>query len=164
MLSKRFTMVAQLFLETGRTASQMPPPGAGDFSRHAKKSAATRVLVVDDEPLVRWSVSETLAGHGCEVVEAGNGKSALDAVSDRSRRIDVVFLDLRLPDCDDLQLLARMRRVSPMTPIILMTAHGTPEIAADAVRLGAIAVVDKPFEIDDLAPLVWKATRRQQPN
>ena len=157
-------MAAQLFWETGRTANQMPPARASDFSQQAKKSAATRVLVVDDEPLVRWSVSETLSAHGYEVLEAGNARSALNAVADPSRPIDVVFLDLKLPDCGDLQLLASMRRVSPMTPLILMTAHATPEIAADALRLGAIAVVEKPFEIDDLAPLVWSAIQRRRPD
>ena len=69
-------MVTQMVWETDRRASQMPPVWARDFSRPAKKSTATRVLVVDDEPLVRWSVSETLTEHGCDVVEAADGRAA----------------------------------------------------------------------------------------
>ena len=82
-------------------ASQTPPGWARDFSPTAKNSTATRILVVDDEPLVRWSVSETLGSLGWEVLEAGDGQSAIRAVSDRLRHVDVVFLDLWLPDSND---------------------------------------------------------------
>ena len=60
-------------------------------------------------------------------------------------------------DTDDLRVLEAMHRSSPKLPIIVMTAYGSPETTADALRLGAVAVIDKPFEIDDLAPLVRKA-------
>ena len=144
-------------------ASQTPPGWARDFSPTAKNSTATRILVVDDEPLVRWSVSETLGSLGWEVLEAGDGQSAIRAVSDRLRHVDIVFLDLWLPDSNDLRVLAAMRRLSPKTPIILMTAHGTPETVTGASKLGAFAVINKPFELDELAPLVHSALRPPQP-
>ena len=79
------------------------------------------------------------------------------AFSGDSRAIDLVFLDLRLPDCDDLRVLSAIRRLSPHTPVILMTAHVSPELVFDVRRLGAFAILDKPFEMDALQPLVERA-------
>ena len=131
-----------------RVAARNSPP-------LSKKSAA-RVLVVDDEPLVRWSVSETLTDEGYEVAEAGDGASAIQALS-AAAHADVVLLDLRLPDCDDLHVLSAVRRLVPSTPVIVMTAFGSPESLREARRLGAFAVLDKPFEMDALVPLVEHA-------
>ena len=103
---------------------QLSPPG--DFSRPVEKSPALSILVVDDEPLIRWSLSETLADAGHRIVEAGDGCSAVDAVTTTRRPFDVVLLDFRLPDSDDLSLLSRIRRLAPQSRIIVMTAFGTP--------------------------------------
>ena len=133
------------------------PSATGNSSRLAKKSPRARILVVDDEPLIRWSIAETLAGHGFEVIEADDAVSAVQACSPESGAVDVVFLDLRLPDCDDLRVLAAIRRLSPHAPIILMTAFGSAELFADARRQGAFAILDKPFEMGALQPLVERA-------
>src|SRR5512138_3356662 len=108
-----------------------------DNPRLHKNSPALRVLVVDDEPLIRWSVSETLSDCGHQVVESGDGQSARGAVRAASRAFDVIVLDLRLPDTKDLSLLSSLRKLAPKTPIILMTAYGSPEIAGAALDLGA---------------------------
>ena len=137
----------------------MSSPGervaARNFPPLTKKSPV-RVLVVDDEPLVRWSVSETLTDEGYEVAEAGDGASAIQALS-VAAHADVVLLDLRLPDCDDLRVLSAVRRLVPGTPVIVMTAFGSPESLREARQLGAFAVLDKPFEMDALVPLVQHA-------
>ncbi len=134
------------------------PPGpadkSGDFSLTAKKSAARRVLVVDDESLVRWMVGETLGEAGYDVIDAADGQSALTAMAATP---DVVLLDLRLPDSQDLRILTAMRRLAPATPIILMTAYGSPEIVGEAMRQGAFSLLTKPFDILELAPLVARA-------
>src|SRR2546430_8266769 len=78
------------------------------------------VLVIDDEPLVRWSVAETLADAGYDVIEADDGASAIQVCS-ACARPDVVLLDLSLPDSTDLGLLASLRRLSPGTPIVIIT-------------------------------------------
>jgi DNA-binding NtrC family response regulator len=70
-----------------------------------------------------------------------------------------VLLDYRLPDSDDLSLLASIRRVSPRTQVILMTAFGRPEIVRGALELGAYRVVNKPFEMQAIADLVAQAHR-----
>jgi DNA-binding NtrC family response regulator len=131
-----------------------------DNSRLHKNSPALRVLVVDDEPLIRWSVSETLSDCGHQVVESGDGQSARGAVRAASRAFDVIVLDLRLPDTKDLSLLSSLRKLAPKTPIILMTAYGSPEIAGAALDLGAFRVINKPFEVQELASLVEEAAAR----
>jgi two-component system, NtrC family, response regulator AtoC len=122
-----------------------------------KNSPTLKVLVVDDEPLIRWSLTETLSDRGYQVVESGDARSARSAVRDASRGFDVVLLDFRLPDSEDLSLLASLRQSSPASQIILMTAFGTPEVVRGALDLGAYKVVNKPFEMHDLANLVAEA-------
>lgn len=113
--------------------------------------------MVDDEALIRWSVAETLGSQNYEIKEAGDGAAAIRAVTPDGSRIDLVLLDLRLPDCDGLHVLTAIRRISPDTLVILMTAFGSPEILHEARRLGAFAIMDKPFEMEALPPLVARA-------
>jgi len=116
-----------------------------------------RVLVVEDESLIRWSIAETLAEHGHSVVEASSAASAVQAVNEASRPIDVVLLDLRLPDSSTLDLLADIRRLTPESAVLMMTACGTPEVARHALELGAYRVLDKPFDLHALEHLVVEA-------
>lgn len=115
-----------------------------------------RVLVVDDELLIRWSIAETLKEHGHTVVEAESGAGALRAL-ESSPAVDAVVLDYRLPDTHNLSLLAQIRRVAPRTPVILMTAFGTPEVVEGALDLGAYDVMDKPFDMNELEAVVSRA-------
>jgi DNA-binding response OmpR family regulator len=116
-----------------------------------------RVLVVEDEPLIRWSISETLASTGHTVLEAHDGTSAVRVLNTGTEPIDVVLLDYRLPDSNDLTLLARIRRLVPRSAILLMTAFGAPEVRRGALELGACAVVDKPFDMLALEPMLLQA-------
>jgi DNA-binding NtrC family response regulator len=144
------------------TPSPVPVPG-GEYP-HLRKKSAPRVLVVDDEPLVRWSIAETLAPNGCDIVEASDAKSALTAILDAAHEPDVVLLDLKLPDSDDLSLLASVRHLLPFVPVILMTAFGTLELLEAARRLGAFAVLDKPFDLEELVWVVDRAVITSGPN
>lgn len=121
------------------------------------------VLVVDDELLIRWSVSETLSHAGHAVTEAVDRASTIQALKARSKPPDVVLLDYRLPDSDDLGLVAAVRQLAPTAQVIMMTAFGTPEMTKGALDLGVYRVVSKPFEVHDLAALVVQAhaARRQ---
>ena len=116
-----------------------------------------RILVVDDEALIRWSLVETLSDAGNEVVAVPDAENAVQIVRDAAVPFDVVLLDFRLPDSSDLTLLSRLRRLTPTTRIILMTAYGTPEIVQGALDLGAFCVLNKPFEMNALSPLVTEA-------
>jgi DNA-binding NtrC family response regulator len=130
--------------------SQIEP--GGKFSLAPKKSPR-HVLVVDDEPLIRWSVAESLSDLGFDVEEACDAGSALRKVTTAAAAYDVVVLDLRLPDMNDLSLVGTVRQLLPAAAMILMTAFGTPDILADAEAMG-VTVINKPFELDELTRLV----------
>jgi len=136
--------------------------GVTNSSPTAEKSRQLRVLVVDDELLIRWSLTEALEECGHAVAEAADAASAVRAVSD-GQRPDVVLLDFRLPDSADLALLQTIRRAVPQAQVIMMTAHGTPELVAGALALGAYRVVNKPFEVHDMTDLVQQASTAGSP-
>jgi len=114
-------------------------------------------LVVDDEALIRWSVSETLGGLGFAVAQAPDGATAISAITGARLAFDVVVLDLRLPDVDDLSLLRRVRELLPAAVLVLMTAFGTAEVVANARRIGVAGILNKPFELDELSRLIASA-------
>lgn len=114
------------------------------------------ILVVDDESLIRWSLTESLEAEGFTVLEAGSAREAL-ACLDQHSDIGVVLLDLKLPDSTDLSLLHRLRLVAPASRVILMTAHGTAEILDEALRAGAFRAVGKPFDMEDMVAIVRDA-------
>ena len=111
------------------------------------------VLVVDDESLIRWSISETLGAAGHQVTEAQDAASALKALADAAAP-DLVLLDFRLPDSNDLGLLAKIRQRAPAATVIMMTAFGSPDVTARALKLGASRVLNKPFNMQDLEEIV----------
>ena len=100
----------------------------------AKKSAPS-VLVVDDEALIRWSLTEMLGERGYAVTEAGDARMAVAAIENADEPFDVVLLDYRLPDSADLRLLEKVRRLAPTSQVIMITAHNSP--GAGAGRGGA---------------------------
>jgi two-component system, NtrC family, response regulator AtoC len=153
-------MLAQAALEYEALHESGPAEAVVDSPRSGKKSPC-KVLVVDDDPLVRWSVSETLTEQGFEVAEAPDAATALQVLSHGD--VNVVLLDLRLPDAADLRVLSAMRQLKPSTAVILMTSYGSPELLERAKRLGAFDTVDKPFEIAALVPLVEHAARMAPP-
>lgn len=122
-----------------------------------------RILVVDDEALIRWALSELLRQNGHTVVEAASAGAARAAINESTRAFDVVLLDYRLPDSNDLQLLEEIRRRMPASAVVLMTAHGSPEVVNSAMQLGAYRVVGKPFDMDNVETIVrgaYQAMRR----
>jgi DNA-binding NtrC family response regulator len=127
------------------------------FPHMAENFHALRVLVVEDELLIRWSIAETLAHAGHTVIEAEDGAAALLALKNLAEPLDAIVLDYRLPDSNDLTLLATIRRLSPGSAVVMMTAFGTPEIVKGAFDLGVYRVLPKPFEMSDLAPLLQEA-------
>ena len=122
----------------------------------AEYSPSLRVLIVDDEPLVRWSLAQMLAAAGHVTIEAADGAAAIRAVS---QPVDVILLDYQLRDSNDLRLLSTLKHLAPDSAIVVMTADGTPDVATEALRLGAHRVLAKPFELHDLAALVGYANR-----
>jgi DNA-binding NtrC family response regulator len=121
------------------------------------QSAAYRVLVVDDEPLIRWAIAETLADLGYSVIEAGDGETALQALAEASIPIDVILLDYCLPDSDHLTLLSAIRRITPTSQVIMMTAFETRDLTTFALERGAYCVINKPFDLADVAAVIQHA-------
>jgi DNA-binding NtrC family response regulator len=122
-----------------------------------ENSPPLRILVVDDEALIRWSLVQTLTDSGHRTVEAVDGATAIRAVMDALAPFDVALLDFRLPDSNDLTLLSKLRRLSPATQFILMTAYGTPEVVQGALDLGVFRVVPKPLDMNEVRTLVSDA-------
>ena len=102
----------------------------------------TRVLIVDDSKFDQQIAAACAQDRGCEVVAfAGNGHEALEAVT--KHKPDVVLTDLQMPEMDGLELVSELRDSHPEIPVILMTAFGSEEIAAKALRAGAASYVPK---------------------
>ncbi len=121
---------------------------------------ASSILVIDDEALIRWSLSERLTEEGHAVVDAEDGTTALALVAEE--RPDLVLLDYQLPDMTGMDLLRDFRQRMPEVPVLLMTGHSSVERAVAAMREGAYHYVVKPLNLDELVLLVDKAleTRR----
>jgi DNA-binding NtrC family response regulator len=132
--------------------SHAAPQDTGTLPDGAEKSTR-QVLVVDDEWLVRWSVTEALRARGIEVRQASDAASAMRMFDSRC---GLVLLDLHLPDADDLRVLSFIRRHAPSTPVIMMTAFATRELIEAAAALGA-PVINKPFDLEDLTGIVEDA-------
>ncbi len=114
-----------------------------------------QVLIVDDEPLVRWSIGETLRAAGYRIAEAGDARSALSQGETSREELDAILLDIWLPDSNDLQLLESLRETG--VPIIVMTAHGTRDLTQQALERGAYVVLNKPFSMADIVTVVERA-------
>ena len=101
-------------------------------------------LIVDDEPGIRQLASRFIAQWGFEVITAGNGREAIEIL--QSRRIDIVMVDLRMPEVDGLGVLGAIRDTAPDCRAILMTGHITDETRLEAVKLGALDCLPKPLD------------------
>lgn len=120
-----------------------------------------RILVVDDEPIVLKSLSETLREEGCEVVTACNATEALDHV--RQQQFAVVITDQRMPRMSGLELLERVRLLQPAASRILVTAVLNVDTLVDAINKGEIhRFVSKPWLCEDLMESVNAALKRHQ--
>lgn len=131
---------------------------AGEYSEMTGGKLPTPiVLLVDDEPLIRWSLSEGLTDMGYVVKQAATGAEARQAIAASQDDPLVVVLDLRLPDVSDLSLLRDIRTRRPDVPVLVMTAHGTSDDARQATRLGVFKFLTKPFDVRALVDLVGEA-------
>ncbi|MDO8630834.1 MAG: sigma-54 dependent transcriptional regulator, partial [Phycisphaerales bacterium] len=114
-----------------------------------------RILIVEDERLIRWSLRQKFEGLGFHVTEVDDGASALRALD--AGVYDLIMLDYRLPDMTGLEILTRIRENDRDVVVIMMTAFSTIESAVDAMKLGAYDYITKPFDMDQLLRTVNKA-------
>jgi len=114
-----------------------------------------RILVVDDDTSLRTALFRALDRKGFQVITAASMKEALQ-LGQSERRLDLVLLDLRLPDGDGLDLVTELKAANPSAQFIVMTGFGTIDAAIRATKSGAEHFITKPFELDELMNLVEK--------
>jgi two-component system, OmpR family, KDP operon response regulator KdpE len=119
------------------------------------------IILIDDEPLIRWSGAMLLTRHGYHVKVAATAMDGLALV--RASRPDLLLLDRTLPDGDGLRLLQVCQREWPALPVLMVTGDLRPETRAQALRAGAIAVLEKPCDPAVLLAAVADALRPVDP-
>lgn len=118
-----------------------------------------RILIVDDEKLIRWSLSERLTQDGCEVEDAAT-KRAAETLLQREP-FDVALFDLKLPDGDGVELLRQALQWQPGLLAIIITAHSSTGSAVQAMKLGAFDYIGKPFDMDEISMTLRRALETQ---
>lgn len=109
----------------------------------------TRILVAEDEEIMRITVVDHLRGHGWQVDEAESGNRALELI--KQNRYQLLLSDIRMPGMDGETLLAEVKKLTPHTEVVMMTAHGSTDTAVNCLKNGAADYIQKPFDLDDLS-------------
>ncbi|HKD17956.1 MAG TPA: sigma-54 dependent transcriptional regulator [Thermoanaerobaculia bacterium] len=128
----------------------VPPPA----------TAPRRVLIVDDEPSVRFGVSDFLRGRGFLVEEAESVRQAEEAF--RKAPPAVAVVDYSLPDGNALELLPRLKELDPTVPVLILTAHGSVDLAVRAIKEGAEQFLTKPVQLEALTVIVDRLIENQR--
>jgi len=119
-----------------------------------------KILVIDDEKLIRWTLQDVLGREGYEVITAESGEVGLKLMEEELP--DLVLLDLRLPRMDGMEVLERIKKIEPEALVIILTAHGTVESAVEAMKKGAYDYLNKPFELAETRLIIKKALETLQ--
>jgi DNA-binding NtrC family response regulator/nitrogen-specific signal transduction histidine kinase len=121
--------------------------------------ANDKILIVDDEATIRFVLRTLISAMGHEVVATGSAQEALSLVE--REHFSVALLDIMLPDGSGIDVLDRIKRVSPDTAVIIMTSQASVETAINAIRKGAYDYFHKPFELDEVSATVTRAIERR---
>jgi DNA-binding NtrC family response regulator len=114
-----------------------------------------KVLLVDDEEEFVETLAERMRSRGMEVATSNTGGDALDLIDKES--YDVVVLDLQMPGMDGLEALARIKKRRPKIQVVLLTGHATVEKGVEAMKRGALEVLEKPIDLSTLSEVIHKA-------
>jgi DNA-binding NtrC family response regulator len=118
------------------------------------------ILIVDDEKNIRLTLSQALETLGAEIDTAANGEEALTKL--KEKEFGLILLDIRMPGMDGLEVLHRVREIRPDIRVIMITAYGTVESAVEAMKLGAVDFLQKPFDPDEVRELVSRVVDREK--
>ncbi len=121
---------------------------------------AAQVLIIDDEPGVRDSLRMVLEYEGYQVAEAASGREGLDQV--RAVRPDLIFLDVKMPHMDGLEVLRHLQEAGSAAPVIVISGHGTIATAVEATKLGAFDFIEKPLGQEKVMVAARNALRRRR--
>ncbi len=114
-----------------------------------------KVLLVDDEKDFVETLALRLETRGLKVDVAANGEMALEKVREKS--FDAIVLDLAMPGIDGIETLKRLRKLNPDSQVVLLTGHATVKIATEAMRLGALDLLEKPVDIEAVVEKIEEA-------
>ena len=119
-----------------------------------------KILIIDDDDEIRYSLSRVLTSRGFVTKEASSGEAGIECA--KSATYEVIFLDNRMGGMNGLEALQHLRNVSPDAMIILMTAFGTTQTAIEAMKYGAFDYIIKPFDLKKVLELTDKAIQAHQ--
>lgn len=128
--------------------------------REAKTAVTVRVLLVDDEEEFVEALAQRLELRDFDVTTATSGADALDRITDKE--IDLVILDLQMPEVDGLEVLQKIKQRKPLIEVIMLTGHATVQTAIDGMKLGAFDFLLKPTETEELVEKINRAYSRKQ--
>src|SRR5512137_903292 len=118
------------------------------------------ILLVDDEEAIVKSLSGSLEDEGYALVTAQDGTRAMEII--KTQPIDIIFLDIWLPGMDGLETLKAIKEYDPSLEVVIMTGHGTVNTAVQAVKMGALDFLEKPFSLDATLEIIRKYQEKRQ--
>ncbi len=113
-----------------------------------------KILIVDDEQSAVRNLQHILSKEGCEVIATQSGQNALKLL--KQHAFDLVLTDLRMPNVDGMEILRRIKQVSPDTEVIMITGYATVSSAVSAMKTGACHYVIKPYKLDEVREALEK--------
>ncbi len=126
----------------------------------SERPEKTRILIVDDEPIVCKRLRPAFQRAGYDVETFGESASAMARIQEKS--FDIVITDLKMEGVDGMRLLAHIRETSPDTGVIVITGYATPDTAKESFRKGAFDFIAKPFKLSDILDIVRQLEDRRR--
>ena len=119
---------------------------------HNMEAVKARILVVDDDDMIRTLFQQTLEEEGHTVVTAGTGEEGIESV--KRWDFDLVFLDLKMPEMDGAELFKQIKSTRPELPVTIVTGYPGSEMMERAIREGPLGIINKPFDASDIVAVV----------
>ena len=122
-----------------------------------------KVLVIDDEDVIRQTIRKQLDGSGFEIIEANDGEQGIDLLNtlDNPLTVDVIICDIRMPKINGIEAIAYFRKEYPSTPIIVLTGYPDVTLATDLLKQGVTDYLTKPVDKQSLVEVVKKAAQQR---
>jgi DNA-binding NtrC family response regulator len=134
------------------------------FDNDMKKLRNKSVLIIDDDPGMLRALDKVLMGEGADVTCAAWAGDAVDILTARRKRVDLVITDLRMPFLTGITVVYAIHEVFPTLPVIVLTAFGGPDVKAECLRQGAVAFLEKPLDTLQLLAAIEGAFASQKAN
>jgi len=127
-----------------------------------KKLHNKSVLIIDDDPSMLRALGKVLTGEGAEVTRAAWAGEAIEILTARRKRIDLVITDLRMPGLTGMTVVYAIHEIFPALPVIVLTAFGSSDVRSECLRQGAVAFLEKPLDTPQLLTAIEGVFESQQ--